>query len=150
MKSPDKINELRSILKQELGGNLARITLLSFLISSILKVRSVNFKRLATGYHNGAKLSSKLRRIQRFFHQFEFSGSAYCRLLTKMLPVKERYQLSLDRTIWKLGTLNINLLFLSVIYKGVVLTRGQEGEFLPGRTHRPTGQVHQVFRQGQN
>ena len=121
MKSPDKSNELRSILKQELGGNLARIKLLSFLISSILKVRNVNFKRLATGYHNGAKLSSKLRRIQRFFRQFEFSEPAYCRLLTKMLPVKEPYQLSLDRTNWKLGTLNINLLFLSVIYKGVSL-----------------------------
>lgn len=121
MKSPDKSNELRSILKQELGGNLARITLLGFLITSMLKVRSVNFQRLATGYHNGAKLSSKLRRIQRFFRQFEFPETAYCRLLAKMLPVKERYQLSLDRTNWKLGGLNINLLFLSVIYKGVSL-----------------------------
>ena len=121
MKSPDKSNELRSLLKQELGGNLARITLLSFLITSMLKVRSVNFKRLATGYHNGAKLSSKLRRIQRFFRHFEFPETAYCCLMVKMLPVKGRYQLSLDRTNWKLGTLNINLLFLSVIYKGVSL-----------------------------
>lgn len=121
MKSPDKSSELRSILKQELGGNLARITLLSFLITSMLKVRSVNFKRLATGYHNGAKLSSKLRRIQRFFREFEFPEAAYCRLLSKMMPVKGPYQLSLDRTNWKLGSLNINLLFLSVIYKGVSL-----------------------------
>lgn len=121
MKSPDKSNELRSILKQELGGNLARMTLMSFLITSMLKVRSVNFARLAAGYHNGANHSSKLRRIQRFFCQFEFTEPLYCRLLAKMLPVQGRYQLSLDRTNWKLGRLNINLLFLSVIYQGVSL-----------------------------
>lgn len=121
MKSPDKSKELQSILKQELGGNQARITLLSYVIMSLLKVRSVNFKHLATGYHNGAQLYSKLRRIQRFFRQFEFSQTLYSQLLIKMLPVKGSYQLSLDRTNWKLGKLNINLLFLSVIYQGVGL-----------------------------
>ncbi len=121
MKSPYKSNELTLVLQQELGGNKARVTLLSYLVISVLKVRCVNFKRLATGYHNGAKLGSKLRRIQRFFRQFEFTEVLYCQLVAKMLPVKDRYALSMDRTNWKLGSLNINLLFLSVIYKGVGL-----------------------------
>ena len=121
MKSPDKSNKLESILRQELGGNKARIALLSHLVISMLKVRNVNFKSLATGYHNGAQLSSKLRRIQRFFRQFEFPQTLYCQLIMKMLPIKGAYGLSLDRTNWKLGKLNINLLFLSVIYQGVGL-----------------------------
>lgn len=121
MKSPDELTELQSILQCNLGGNKARTTLLSYLLTSILKVRSVNFKRLATGYHNGARLYSKLRRIQRFFREFEFAEAAYCRLLIDMLPVKGKYQLSLDRTNWKFGKININLLFLSVIYQGVGL-----------------------------
>lgn len=54
MISPDKINELQAILKKELQGNKARIHCLSYLIVSMLKMRSVNFKQLAIGYHNGA------------------------------------------------------------------------------------------------
>lgn len=119
MKSPDKVTELTSILRQELGGNKARLSLLSHLILSMLKVRDVNFKQLATGYYNGAQLSSRVRRIQRFFRQFRFEQSSYSRLLIRMIPVQGSYPLSLDRTNWKLGRRNINLLFLSVIYQGV-------------------------------
>lgn len=121
MISPDKINKLQAILKNELQGNKARIHCLSYLIVSMLKMRSVNFKKLAIGYHNGAKLSSRLRRVQRFFSQFEFCESSYCKLIAKMLPLKGPYRLSLDRTNWKLGALNINLLFLCVNYEGVGL-----------------------------
>ncbi|MDW7690487.1 IS4 family transposase [Flammeovirgaceae bacterium SG7u.111] len=121
MTSLYKSKELQLILQQELGGNKARITLLSYLIISVLKVRSVNFKRLATGYDNGVLLSSKLRRVQRFFSQFTFAEALYCKLIMKTLPIEGKYELSLDRTNWKLGQLNINILFLSVIYKGVGL-----------------------------
>lgn len=121
MKSPDKSKELQSILKQELGGNQARLSLLSYLILSMLKVRSVNFKKLSAGYYNGASLLSRLRRVQRFFRQFRFEDMSYSRLIIRMLPVEGKYQLSLDRTNWKYGGLNINLLFLSVIHQGVGL-----------------------------
>lgn len=95
--------------------------MLSYLVTSLLKVRSVNFNHLATGYHNGAQLSSKLRRIQRFFREFTFQESVYCQLLMQMLPISGPYRLSLDRTNWQLGKRNINILFLSVLYKGVGL-----------------------------
>ena len=116
-----KTSELQSILREALQGNKARIYCLSSLIVSMLKMRSVHFKQLAIGHHNGAKLSSRLRRVQRFFSQFEFCGQLYCNLIIKMLPLQGPYRLSLDRTNWKLGSLNINLLFLCVIYQGVGL-----------------------------
>lgn len=119
MKSPDKATQLTSILREELGGNKARLSLLSHLVLSMLKVRDVNFKKLATGYYNGAQLSSRVRRIQRFFRQFRFEQQSYGRLLIRMIPAQGSYPLSLDRTNWKLGSRNINLLFLSVIYQGV-------------------------------
>lgn len=119
MKSPYQSKELQEILATELGGNKARITCLSFIITSLLKVQSVNFNKIATGFYTGVKVASNLRRVQRFFRQFKFTQQTYCNLLVKMLPVKDRYQLSLDRTNWKLGSLNINILFLSVIYQGV-------------------------------
>ncbi|BDD05597.1 hypothetical protein HNQ88_001507 [Aureibacter tunicatorum] len=36
-----------------------------------------------------------------------------------MIPISGKYKLSLDRTNWKFGSLNINILFLAVIYEGV-------------------------------
>ncbi|MFT5917060.1 MAG: hypothetical protein ACJAWV_003643 [Flammeovirgaceae bacterium] len=39
----------------------------------------------------------------------------------RILPVKGKYQLNLDCTHWEFGRLNIDLLFLSVIYQGVGL-----------------------------
>lgn len=49
-----------------------------------------------------------------------FRPGHYCKLVSAMIPVKEpAWGLSLDRTNWKLGDLNINLLFLCVIYEGV-------------------------------
>lgn len=120
MDSSLKSNELQVILEKNLGQNKARMRLLSYLILGMLKVHTVNFKQLALAYHNGAKLPSRLRRVHRFFAQFTFEELSYCKLIASMIPVKEpTWGLSLDRTNWKLGSLNINLLFLCILYEGV-------------------------------
>lgn len=43
------------------------------------------------------------------------------RLIFSLLPDKAPYRLSLDRTNWKLGKTDINILMLSVCYHGVAL-----------------------------
>jgi len=119
MINPSKDTELGSILGEELPYHKARITCLSHLIMALIKLQSVNFQRLATGFHTGAKVASNHRRIQRFFREFEFCPRLYALLLRKMLPVQGKYGLSLDRTNWKFGQRNLNILFLAVIYQGV-------------------------------
>jgi len=114
-----KDSELRSILGQHLPYHGARISCLSYLIMAFIKVQSVNFQRLATGFDTGAKVESNHRRIQRFFKELTCCPHLYALLLRKMLPVEGKYGLSLDRTNWKFGTHNINILFLCVIYQGV-------------------------------
>jgi len=41
------------------------------------------------------------------------------RFVFALLPHQPPYRLALDRTIWKFGKTNINVLVLAVVYKGV-------------------------------
>ena len=106
---------------KELRLNAARIKCMVLLMIALIKVQSVNFDRLAEDFGNDVELSSNLRRIQRFFASFYLPSDLISQLLFKLLPFEGPYRLSLDRTNWKFGKCNINILVLSVIYKGVAL-----------------------------
>jgi hypothetical protein len=121
IKKLDKYRELQAILQTELRLNAARVQFLTLLLVSILKVQSVNLERLAQGFENEVDLASNLRRIQRFFASFALPEDGIARLLYKLLPIQGRLKLTLDRTNWKFGSRNINILVLGVIYKGVAI-----------------------------
>lgn len=116
-----KYSEFQEILGKELPINAARVKFIVLLISSLIKVQSVNYERLAQGFDNPVALSSNLRRIQRFFACFSLDADLIARLLFKLLPSKSAYGLTLDRTNWKFGQKNINILFIGVIHKGMSL-----------------------------
>ncbi|BDD07624.1 IS4 family transposase [Fulvitalea axinellae] len=99
--------------------NKARLKLLCYLITSLIKVQKVGFRHLSEGYSSGATVTSNMRRIQRFFAKFEFPEKGFSRLIVRMIPVKGRFRIAIDRTNWKFGKRNINLLFLCVVYQGV-------------------------------
>ena len=114
-----KYSELQDILGKELPINAARIKFIVLLMTALIKVQSVNFERLAQGFDNPVGLSSSLRRIQRFFASFSLESDLIARLLFKLIPFEGPYRLTLDRTNWKFGQTNINILVLGVIYQGV-------------------------------
>ena len=116
-----KYSDLQEILGKELPINAARVKFIVLLITALIKVQSVNYERLAQGFDNQVELSSNLRRIQRFFAHFLLEGDLIARLLFKMLPFAGPYRLTLDRTNWKFGRTNINILVLGVIYQGMAL-----------------------------
>lgn len=116
-----KYSELQEILGKELPINAARIKFIVLLMTSLIKVQSVNFERLAQGFDNPIAISSNLRRIQRFFASFLLERDLIARLLFKLIPFTGPYQLTLDRTNWKFGQTNINILVLGVIYRGLSL-----------------------------
>jgi hypothetical protein len=121
----DKYNDLQVILQNELPINAARIKFIVLIMTALIKVQNVNYQRLTEGFDNDVNLSSTLRRIQRFFAKFDLNSDLVARLLYKLLPEEVfssgKIQLTLDRTNWKFGVVNINILMLGVIYKGVAL-----------------------------
>jgi hypothetical protein len=116
-----KNTHLISVLQGHFKGelNLARVKLICLFISTLCKVKTINYDRLASGFDSHANKASSYRRIQRFMADFYFPMKIVSRLIFNLLPEKTNLTLVLDRTNWKFGTKNINLLMLGVSYKNV-------------------------------
>lgn len=117
-----KINELSSVLNAQFSGslNLARVKLITFFICSLCKVQTVTFSKLANAFDCSAEPDSSLRRIQRFIADFSLDSDLIAQLIFGLLPNKNgKLILSIDRTNWKFGQLDINIFMLGIVYKGV-------------------------------
>lgn len=115
----NKNSELFEIFNQNLGWHKVRVKFFVCFICALCKVQTVCFSRLAEGFASEAKTESTLRRIQRFFAKFILDGDVIARLVYNLLPCKPPYRLCLDRTNWKFGSVDINILMISVAWQGV-------------------------------
>ncbi len=99
--------------------NLARIKFFGLFICALCKVQTVCFEKLATAFDTDVKVDSSLRRIQRFIAEYMLDTHLIARFVFTLLPHKPPYRLTMDRTNWKFGASNINILVLAVVYQGV-------------------------------
>ncbi|MDR1054375.1 MAG: IS4 family transposase, partial [Prevotellaceae bacterium] len=115
-----KTTQLISILSQSLAGkmNMARVKFFGLFICSLCKVQTVNFCKLATAFETPAKSGSALRRVQRFMAGYALDSNLIARLIFKILPHKPPFKLVMDRTSWKFGKANINVLTLAIAHVG--------------------------------
>jgi len=120
-KTEYKSTELISVLTQNFSGkmNLARIKFFGLFMCALCKVQTVCFEKLAPAFESEAKTASSLRRIQRFMADYVLDNDLIARMIFKMLPHQPPYRLAMDRTNWKFGEQNINVLTLAVVYQGV-------------------------------
>ena len=58
-------------------------------------------------------------RLQRFFRGFELNSNAIAKLVSSLIPCRSPWILTLDRTNWKFGKVNINILVLGIVHKGI-------------------------------
>ncbi len=112
---------LLSTLSEVFGDkmNLARIKFFGLFIMALCKVQTVCFEKLATSFENEVKVDSSLRRIQRFMSDYVLDTNLIARLVFALLPHKPPYRLAMDRTNWKFGSANINVLVIAIVYQGV-------------------------------
>ncbi len=116
-----KISVLYDTLIKNFGPdlNLARIKFIGLFISALCKVQTVSFEKLAVAFDNQANTFSSLRRIQRFMANYVLDTDIIARLVFALLPHKPPYRLAMDRTNWKFGKSNINILVIAIVYQGV-------------------------------
>jgi len=109
---------MQQILLQELilyiEGNKSRLKCLSGMIISLITGGSIYQKGLALGILGEAKASSKIHRIYRFLKEFTFDYMKVASLLLKLFGM-ENYVIAMDRTNWKFGKSEINILFLVIV-----------------------------------
>lgn len=116
-KDIDLISVLQGHFKGDL--NLARVKLICLFITALCKVKTINYDRLASGFASNANKDSSYRRIQRFMAEFDFPMRVVSTLIFSLLPKKTDLTLVMDRTNWKYGAKNINILMLGISYKNV-------------------------------
>lgn len=118
----EKLSELEGILKQDLGWNKARLACFARMLISLLTIRSVNLSKLAVLFSSAAQISSRYRRLQRFFALFCFDYDQIASLLFKLFFISgESWYLTVDRTNWQWGKSDINVLMLGIVYRGAAI-----------------------------
>jgi hypothetical protein len=117
--STSKANLLREKL-QEAGWDMhgARLNFISRFVMALITVRTVSLATLASALNAAVEIASNEKRIKRFFGEIAIEGEMLARCVLAWLP-KERYLLTLDRTNWKLGSIEINILMLGVAHEGM-------------------------------
>ena len=120
-KAEGKYSLLEMNLKEQFNWQRARINCLVLMITAICKVKTVCFERLAEAMDSEAKVTSRHRRIQRFFADFLIDEDLIAKFLFSLLPRQTGLTLSIDRTNWKFGKTDINIFMLSVCHDGCLL-----------------------------
>ena len=110
-------NNLRKVIQSNFTGNKARLKYLALLVISLLDVCSVRLSKLCFKLSSKAKYESNYRNLQRFFQKFLFNYEEYARFVISLLPKNQRIYLVMDRTNWKFGNTEINILMLGIIYQ---------------------------------
>jgi hypothetical protein len=113
---------LVGILNDHFDWNKARVKCFAGMLLALIKVRTVNLVELACGFDGEARLESRYKRVKRFFSQFTINFADVARWVVDLFGLdKEAIYLSMDRTNWRWGKSDINILMLSIVYKGIAL-----------------------------
>ena len=113
------IRSLERTLIDNLPWNKARIKFVARFLLALYAMRTVNLSILATAFSGHAKEESNYKRLQRFLREFEMPYAELATFIVKLLGVPGPYTLALDRTNWKVGAVDLNILMLSIVYRGV-------------------------------
>jgi hypothetical protein len=106
-----QISELRNILGEFLVLNNSRLDCFTRMLLALFAVRTVNMREVAVAFSGCANISSRYRRIKRFFSSVKIDtnkvGIWVFRLFFKET---DKIYLIIDRTNWFFGKAKINLL----------------------------------------
>lgn len=111
---------MTGVLSEYYNWDPRRIPFLANMLSAIIRSRSVNMQKVAESIEGAAMTESNYRRIQRLFQKQTFDYEMTARLLSTVLP-DEPWVLAMDRTNWKLGDANVNILVLAVAHEGMAI-----------------------------
>lgn len=113
---------LRVILKGHLGWGKCRLDCFAGMLLALVRLKRMNLTQLALAFASEADPKSRYRRLQRFFQEVIFDYDAIARLIMQLFDFYEKsYYLTLDRTNWKWGEKNLNILTLGIVYQGAAI-----------------------------
>src|SRR5215210_7092404 len=113
------IRRLERTLSENVTWNKARINFLAKFIIALVQVKTISLAQISAVMSGRAKPDSHYKRCQRFLRFFDLPFAEVAHLVIKLLGIKAPFVLSIDRTDWYLGETPLNILMLSLVWKGV-------------------------------
>ena len=115
-------DRLREILREHFNWGKPRLDCFVGMLLALLTLKHINLTQLALAFSSDAELNSRYRRLQRFFGEVVFDYDALASLIMGLFSFHDTdYYLTLDRTNWKWGRSNINILTLGIVYKQIAV-----------------------------
>ena len=114
------LNELHLILNKSLKWNKSHLKCFSLIMLAIILKQTCNLSSASKALPIKCLPQSFYRRMQRFFAGQYFDYRQISQLIFNMLSF-DKVQLTLDRTNWKWGKRNINILMLAIVYRGIAI-----------------------------
>ena len=93
-----------------------QLELLVLVVVALIQAQTVRHTKLAEQIAGAAQLDSVVRRLERFFARHPVTQADIAPLIVSCLSSTPKLTLILDRTHWKLGQADLNVLVLSVLY----------------------------------
>ena len=125
MKTPSSCSPHSTVLahlaKHPWGLRAPSLALLAALILALIGREDVRLTKLAAQLPGKALQSSKVKQLHRFFKNIRISEDVLARFVLSFADPKERLWLVIDRTNWRLGKTEINILLVAVILNGQAL-----------------------------
>ena len=95
---------------------------MSKLVLSVLKMCTVNFAQLSLVLNPSVQVDSNFKRIQRFVKGYRFCQSRLVQFAWSLYGNEGQWvALSMDRTNWKFGRVNINILVIGISWRGTAI-----------------------------
>lgn len=92
------------------------------MLIALLTKRIVNPRKLAFVFMSDSEQLSRYRRLQRFFSDFEMDYDCIAGFIFKLFFISSgQWYLTVDRTNWKWGKSDINILTLAIAFKGAAI-----------------------------
>ncbi len=93
----------------------SRMETLCLLIVAVVSARTANLSHLASERQTTTKIASTYRRLQRFFQHVDPGSDWSAGLVVELLGLTAPWHLCLDRTNWKVGCKDVNILMLAIV-----------------------------------
>ena len=112
-----------------------RIDLISRFVCTLIQVRSINMKKRACSLPGMAQIDSHYRRLPCFLSS-EVSPSVFTQLIvSKVVRPDQQQLLVMDRTHWRLGRTDLNVLCVGLVYQGVSIPLEYQSLQKPGNSN---------------
>jgi len=106
---------LMTRLSMHFALSKSRLLCLVVLMAGLAQSRTVNLSHLASHLPGSALYASNYRRLQRFFQFVRLDTDRMALLVVQMLDLQRPKCLALDRTNWKIGSTDVNILMLAIV-----------------------------------